>query len=1021
MNISSGIIFRTISPNKNFSFFIDGSISNTTGISKIGFSGDNGKFELFEFNSGNILDFNKKNIYSYNPNENFQISGNIGENYINYFINNTPICLYSHHIPNYYKFLYSSTTENTNLDTNIFIKSNKLPDYEISFLLPIEFGKTITGYIKNKEELGSSFKIFSGNFINQNFYNLSGIDTNFISGTRSGLITLRYSSNEDPANYFENENLLNSVNGTLNLITNFGNISQNINLPLQTLNIYLLDFVEIFTGVIGDDTLYNYELLIKSTINNNNIKVYLKNWSGHNNETVFGTFFGTTNLNGNINGFIYGDDYLTGLLTGAATASSLDIFGNQLSTNVSEFYSEPVFATGNINYFYNIFLTGGSGLGPLPPSLSILANGTGRLTGSNFIFIKKLINGSSSGILSGFYENIYQSGNGLINFYPYEQFFTGNFILDYSKLIWSGNTANLGQFPIYNIIYGITGFDNFIFQLNNNGIISLNELLTSKQATGNVLNTLLPFNTLSNLQNSGSVSSSINSIGSSGLFYPNNNSWYTFNNTTTGFIEFDFSNFNLVDKIPITHYEIDANLSSNFYPYIFSLEARNNLNDNFTILDQKTGENFYSSSRRIFNIQNNTFFNYVRLNIRSGQLWPHIQSQSLIYDLRLNRINFYKVEKNISGIFEEVFNNITGNTYINNNLTGFITTAFQSSIESEKAWNAFNINNTAKISGYNSGLYLNIEIPTTTKNNITGLYLQYENGYIPKTLSIFASKDNIIYRNIYKSSGVLNTINTGIINLNETGFKYFKFDYSMLDCYTKAISTNPNIPYNYKLVENSNFICGKINNFNSNYIRFLVPPGYTLDGITLANYESNINTRFAIQSGASFFNLNPSLASGNVNNNKTNINLLTGLEKTISAPLATGNYTIELRTTGTDFINYRIILLPQSSICNFSVQNAGFNYSGSSLNGIYVPSNRYFSDNTWNNFPYFEHITINKSGAVWWVNNTGWVLGAGRSTDLSPNSYIIYASSNQSVAPYTQNIWTPQIVGRPNPVLTPLC
>jgi hypothetical protein len=1020
MNISSGTLLRSINVNKNFSFFINGSILNTKNISEFGFSGDNGKFSLFEFKSGNILDFNKRNVYSYNPNENFQISGNISNTYINYFINNIPICLYNTFSDNYYKYIYTKT--DTDIDLDVFIKTSTLPNFDIQFSQPINLGQNITGYIKNLDPNPYSFQIFSGSFDNQIFYNISGLDTNFISGNKSGEIILNYILTTNPSNFFDTIEPITNLNGTLNLITNFGNISRNILLPINTPSLYLLDFVEIFTGVVGNNSIYNYELLIKSNDQNNIIKVYLKDFSGHNNETIFGTFLGTGVLSGNITNFVYGEDYLTGIISGNIVSSSLDFLGNNFSSDISKIYIEPAFATGEINYIYDLILTGGSGFGPPPPNFSIIGTGTGNLTQTAFIFISRPITGSASGILSGYWNEFFQSGSGLINFFPLSKFFTGNFILDYSHLVWSGNISNIGEPPKLNIIYGITGFDILSFQPEDSGI--LNKALAVKQSTGVALKSVLPFNSLSDLQSSGSVLFSINSFNGDSLFYPNSDSWFT-ETATTGFIEFNFSNFSPQDKKPITHYELNVSLLSNYYPYIFSLLGRNSNEENYTILDQKTGENFYSSDRRIFNISNNTFYNFIRLDISSGKPWAHKNSLNEEANLNLNKLNFYYIEKNISGVFRPSLTNINNNTYTvvdeNSTFTGIIEAPFQSTINTEQAWNAFNFNNIAKISGYTTGLYISIKTPKPVNETIKKFYIEYVEGYTPNNLTLTASKDNINYVIFYSSTDKLNKIISGDITINETGFQYFKYDYSNLECYDNIFSNNNLNPNIYEISDDLNLICGKINNLNQNYVRFFIPNGYTLEGIKLLNYDSNLNSSFAIQNNTVFNLANNSLASGNINNTIINKNLLTGLEKRIFEPLNSQNYTIEFKTTGSSFINYRIsLIIKNQNLCNISVQNAGFNFSGNSLTGTYIPSNRYSEEFKWNNYIYYEHSLINKSGAIWWDNNIGWVLGAGSGSTLSPNNYIIYASGGQTPPPFSQKIWSP-VSGRPSPILQSLC
>jgi len=105
--------------------------------------------------------------------------------------------------------------------------------------------------------------------------------------------------------------------------------------------------------------------------------------------------------------------------------------------------------------------------------------------------------------------------------------------------------------------------------------------------------------------------------------------------------------------------------------------------------------------------------------------------------------------------------------------------------------------------------------------------------------------------------------------------------------------------------------------------------------------------------------------------------------------------------------------------CSVTVENAGFDFSGSNLDGSYTISNRFNSSGTWNGRKYYENQNKNKS--IWW-NGEKWILGGGQIEDTNPDnySYVYSSGSGDFFAPYFINIWE-SLVGRPNPNIYRYC
>jgi hypothetical protein len=221
MQISSGTLYRSIVGNSELSFVFEGIFDNVSGNTSIGFSGLSGKkIELFNFKSGKVFDTNSEYIWSYRPRESINVSGNLGSGYLNYFVNNNPVCLYSPHGYNYYDNFYIST-DNASVDFNLNVQG-VFPLFDIGFPLIVDFGSPITGYIHNESSPHEkTFKIFSGFLFNSD--SLYKLDTTILPqkvlGESSGRLDLNFTPNE-----FLNQ--IKFLNPTLTLFTNFGEINK---------------------------------------------------------------------------------------------------------------------------------------------------------------------------------------------------------------------------------------------------------------------------------------------------------------------------------------------------------------------------------------------------------------------------------------------------------------------------------------------------------------------------------------------------------------------------------------------------------------------------------------------------------------------------------------------------------------------------------------------------------------------------------------------------------------------------
>jgi hypothetical protein len=666
MILNSGIKYRSIPSNKEFSFSSIINLNNTSGISNFGFSGESEILNFFSFKSGKILDFNNRHVFSYNPNEDISISGNMGYNFINYFINNLPICLYCPRQTGYFNNFYINTANST-INFNLVLQSES-PSFNFNFPQNVNFGQDITGSIVNlANDNLKSFKIFTGGLtlLNVN-YLISDLPGSDIYGGQSGAIKLNFNDTLE----------LQGVTGTsllLNLTTNFGAIEKQIDLIYNEIPIYFIDFITGFTGITGlkleQGLLYNYEL--QSIFpENQNFEISLINFSGNTGQEIFDNTILTGDVSGDLTGFIHGSDFIFGDISaiGVALNNNVDYFGNIITGELSFAGRAFTIATGDINYSYNLLFSGGSGFGPAPIGTKITGLGIAYSTGlESFIFRNRSLTGIGTGNLTGVWGTIFQASTGEAVIRE-NKFFTGELSLDISEFIASGGPLDLNlDGPDQKLIYGITG-DNLIlnYAAIETGVKNLNITILHPQITGTQLTDIIPFKTIQDFNISGLSSASENTGSAPNLFYNSFSFWFTSAITQTGYVDFNFSKFSENDKKIVTHYSFEVDLNSNYYPYVFSLEGFNNYSETPTILDTRTGENFYSKTERFFELKNTGNFNIIRFKINSGLFWPHRDSiNTFPLGIRINKLRYFNGNF-VSGYFEplNINNNIISNKFI---------------------------------------------------------------------------------------------------------------------------------------------------------------------------------------------------------------------------------------------------------------------------------------------------------------------------------------------------------------------
>lgn len=817
MIIESGTVYRSIAGQNEFSFQINVENSNVSGISNIGFSGNNQRLNLFKFNSGQIFDFNDRYIWSYNPRDQINISGNIGSGYINYFINDTPVCLFSPRGNIYYDKFYVDTN-NSILDLDLYIQGS-IPEYELVYPNTVGVSQNVTGFIKNNSSpLQRSFEIFSGITYDVNLdYIFSQIYSGNISGGSSGIFILQPSINNEV-----NEPTLNTLDVILQ--TSFGNINTQLTYNIIPAPIYLTDFITGYTGLLGQvdnftlQKFYNYELNSIYPINRR-VDVILENFTGHTGQTIFSVFNGSGTVSGSVSKFIYGFDYITGSATGTGIAiNDLDFYGKNPTGRISENFSVFQGATGFIDYRYNIPLFGASGTGFSPPGTVITGSGyinSGLFSGFIYGYNKLFTSGNST--ITGFYIN--EDGTniktGINNFFILTGF-TGVFSNDYQDFTWSANLFSgfsiLGSNSYYgsgDTIIGVTGVRYFaITGFDNNGLYTFNTTVARNQNTGIYLQPLINLN--SNLFiTSGKALASENQDLSQFIFTGDSYFYFT---GETGWAVFHFTGYSGTDKKQITHISFDLDKNVLYIPRNVSIQVSTN---GVSWSNIYTGDflnlNFYNNHTKYLSYNLNSFSNgfnsyqYARFLYTSRTGWQHYFTgdQELQKTIGIKNLQFYHGYniQTISGEglqYKLNYDTMTGYTQASGfNEKAYSGEVFYSNTSSlNPAWYAFNNDKInypfAQLSSNdNYEMFIGYKPNDPLNRNLTGFKVEFVSGNNPEYYSMEYSLDGIDYYKAFVRTGNIQLVETGFFQI-ATGYQYFRINLSSKDpCVYSPVSGTP--------------------------------------------------------------------------------------------------------------------------------------------------------------------------------------------------------------------------------------
>ena len=470
--IKNSIAWQTGNMNYNVAL----SLNNITGYTKFSFSGDQ-EFNSFTFKSGKIYDTDNLFVASYSKDETINISGQIGSNSYDYFINENIVALEKIKSTGTIKYFTLESDQNTQTDLSLYI-GGELPNYTIEEELDIVIGQTYTSGEINNNNVNRQFRFYQASITGDLQGNkISGISNTGDIASSTYFIVSGSSGLSQSGTY----------NLPINFNTNFGSIQKNVILNVLDITGSLLN-IKInpsnLTGITSENLNNNYidarikyikydgSLLSNSPITGN---VLLQYHSGNTGE--YWTDLPATGFGINIVGqkLITGSGYLTGLFNGVITGSgglyniqytetkTGILTGSGLKYVTGEFTGELsglVQGTGTGIYWLSTAFTGG-----LTSSIGF----TGAITGS------KIISGlSGSANVTG--KNIYGfdvsgyafgAGSGLA-------YATGEVTGNY-EITGSGLASGIGNYIYPENIVAKTQ-ENFITGLTGSGYITINNL-----------------------------------------------------------------------------------------------------------------------------------------------------------------------------------------------------------------------------------------------------------------------------------------------------------------------------------------------------------------------------------------------------------------------------------------------------------------------------------------------------------------------------------------------------------------
>ena len=337
-----------------FNYTVNVSSDNITGNTNFGFSGS-GSVLSFSLESGKV--YAEENprlfLYSYQANEQLNISGNVSKSLNDLYINNNPIYLGRGKNTGAYNYFFVDSKKNTS-DLSLRLQGNA-PGYSYDPYESFYSGQNIPVTIYNSGDY--PFKIFSGNVLN---------NTNFVlTNVNNVIVTGLYSLNLNAINFSPFSQTV-----PIQLYTNFGNVLLNFTasgIPNISGDFYLTFGPD--TSLITDGNPTSYTLTAK---NSTGLLLYtsLEYVNGATGD-YFLPIVRDSIFTGEASGIVVGSGNVSSTITGEIFRYN-ELLGQFEYGTGQGIISKFIYSSGNVSYNFSVpLIGGGSGL------ISTVTGGTG--------------------------------------------------------------------------------------------------------------------------------------------------------------------------------------------------------------------------------------------------------------------------------------------------------------------------------------------------------------------------------------------------------------------------------------------------------------------------------------------------------------------------------------------------------------------------------------------------------------------------------------------------------------------
>lgn len=360
---------------------------NVDGFYNFYFSGATGNDLAFKLKNNKIYSYEDHLLGGFNNNQIINFSGNVSSQTMDLYQDNYPLYLGLKRQGSGNILGFFIECENSNVDVNLLSILGKQPAYYYNSNIIYNSGEVIPIILSNSGEY--PLTIYSGNIVNNNFFQISG--TNNLQIPAKGFSNFYLINNGVFSNDVEIINL--------DLYTNIGVESLFINLSGNFIDNTLF-YINLSppVNVIFDGNSFVYTLNIANASGSNlNISLeYVSGFTGKYYKPIERSAF---IKNQNVSGLISGSGFLYSISTGLVSGFNTILNTYEFGTGSGLMQTFRVADDQYIENFYNI---SGSGIGEAYLLTGIVGTGYGPIIYSGYItYLGGTLTGFSYGLISG--------------------------------------------------------------------------------------------------------------------------------------------------------------------------------------------------------------------------------------------------------------------------------------------------------------------------------------------------------------------------------------------------------------------------------------------------------------------------------------------------------------------------------------------------------------------------------------------------------------------------------------------